>query len=410
MKKGRDIIAALRPSHPISSVILILTTLLIGDVWGQQPNKPTPPPPAPLVPAEQAWLRSLPASPAAAGVMDARRVYVPLQEGGTLALDRETGETAWTNPLGAPWPLVLAPSLVVAINTGEVAAFNRDSGETRWRVELPSNSLAPAVTVGNLLLLALENGSIVALRTEDGASVWTCRIGDWMLPVFLAADERAVYATTGDSLVVGVDLSTGALKWRRSLAGTLSPPALGKDRVFVGSTRNAFFALDASTGRELWRWDAELIGGDVIGAAVDGDVTYFVGLDNLLHAVNRGNGNQRWKQPTPMRPIAAPMAFGGVVAVFGISPVVATFNAKTGAAIGTYALPAESGASSKPTVLVDPDLQPFRVSMVVITADGRAIGLRPSGMMFREAPAGPLTELPGRQLQRERLPITPTTR
>jgi hypothetical protein len=48
--------------------------------------------------------------------------------------------------------------------------------------------------------------------------------------------------------------------------------------------------------------------------------------------------------------------------------------------------------------------------MVVITADGRAIGLRPSGMMFREAPAAPLTELPGRQLQRERLPITPTTR
>lgn len=342
--------------------------------------------------------------------MDGTRVYVPLQEGGTLALDRETGETAWTNPFGSPWPLVLAPSVVIAVNTGEIAAFNRDSGETRWQVPLPSNSLAPAVTAGNLLLVALENGSIVAFRTEDGASVWTCRVGDWMLPVFIAADAKAVYVTTGDSLVVGVDLATGALKWQRPLAGMLSPPAVGKDRVFVGSTRNAFFALDASNGKVVWRWDAELIGGDVIGAAVDGDVTYFVGLDNLLHAVNRGNGNQRWKQPTPMRPIAPPMAFGGIVAVFGISPVVATFNAKTGAPIGTYALPAESGASSKPTLLVDPDLQPFRVALVVITADGRAIGLRPSGMMFKEAPTGPLTELPGRQLQRERLPTVPTTR
>ncbi len=383
-----------------------MTTLLMGDVWGQQPNKPAAPTPAPLVPAEQAWLRNLPSSPAAAGVMDDTRVYVPLQDGGTLAMDRETGETAWTNPFGAPWPLVLAPSLVVAVNTGAIEAFDRDSGETKWRVELPSNSLAPPVASGNLLLVALENGSLVALRTEDGASAWTCRIGEWMLPVFLAADDTAVYATTGDSLVISVDLSTGALKWRRSLAGTLSPPALGRDRVFVGSTKHAFFALDAASGREMWRWDSELIGGDVIGAAVDGDVAYFVGLDNLLHAVNRGNGNQRWKQPTPMRPIAPPLAFDRLVAVLGISPVVATFNAQTGAPIGTYAIPAEAGASSKPTLLVDPDLRPFRVALVVITADGRAIGLRPSGMMFREGPAAPLTELPGRQLQRERLPVT----
>ena len=325
-------------------------------------------------------------------------------------MDRETGETVWTNPFGAPWPLVLAPSLVVAVNTGEIAAFDRDSGTTKWRVALPSNSLAPAVVTGDLLVVALENGSIVALRTEDGASVWTCRVGEWMVPVFLAADETAVYATTGDSLVVGVDLPTGELRWRRSLAGTLSPPALGKDRVFVGSTKNAFFALDAASGRELWRWDAEMIGGDVVGASVDDDVTYFVGLDNLLHAVNRSNGNQRWKQPTPMRPTAPPLAFGGVVAVFGISPVVATFNAKTGAPIGTYALPADAGATSKPTLLVDTDLRPFRVAMVVLTADGRAIGLRPTGMMFREAPTGPLMELPGRQLQRERLPTLPTTR
>jgi hypothetical protein len=178
--------------------------------------------------------------------------------------------------------------------------------------------------------------------------------------------------------------------------------------VFVGSTVNAFYGINAETGRDEWHWGGDMIGGDVIGAAVAEDVTYFASLDNLLRAVNRGNGNQRWKQPTPTRPIAPPMAFGGVVAVFGVSPAIATFNARTGAAIGTYAIPTASGATTAPPPkgppLIDPEMRPFRVAFVVVTADGRAIGLRPTGLMFRESPAAPLAELPGKLLQRERPP------
>jgi hypothetical protein len=152
-----------------------------------------------------------------------------------------------------------------------------------------------------------------------------------------------------------------------------------------------------------------MIGGDVIGAAVDGDVAFFGGLDNLLRAVNRGNGNQRWKQPTPTRPIAPPQTFGGIVTVFGVSPAIAAFNAKTGAPLGTYVIPTVAGATTEPVPkgppIIDPDLRPFRVAFVVVASDGRAIGLRPTGMMFRDPPTVPLAELPGKQLPRERSPV-----
>lgn len=389
-----------------------MTTLLIGDLSGQQPNKPGPPPPAPLLPVEQAWLRRLDALPAASGALDRDRVYIPLQEGGTVALDRETGDVRWRNPLGGIRPLVLAPSLVITINTAEVIALNRATGAIEWRVTLPSNATSPALTTGNLLVLALENGAVIALNTTDNGSIaWASRLGDLPAPVAFAADESAVYVTTGDSRVVALARASGLQVWSVTIPGTLSPPAVGKDRVFVGSTRNMFVALNASNGKMAWRWTAEMIGGDIAGAAVDGDVTFFVGLDNLLHAVNRSNGNQRWKQATPTRPIAPPMAFGGVVAVFGVSPAVATFDARTGAPIGTYVVPSDPGTAPSPRpLLVDPDLQPFRVAMVAVTADGRAIGLRPTAMMFREAPTVPLTELPGKPLQRERLPTTATTK
>jgi len=347
--------------------------------------------------------------------MDAHRVYVTLQDQGTIALDRETGDTIWTNRLTGRWPPVLAASdVVAAITTDEVAAFDRATGSIRWRVPLPANSVAPAVSTGELVVVALENGSIVAIRTRDGTTAWMCRLDELVTPVSLAADADTVYMTTGGSHVAAVTSSSGDLKWRVNLSGQLSPPAVGKDRLFVGSTNNAFFALDAGTGTPKWNWRREMIGGDVVGAAVDGDVAYFVGLDNLLRAVNRGSGAQRWKQPIPMRPIAPPAAFGGIVAVFGISPAVATFNARTGTPLGTYSMPAARGGSAaslpKGPPLIDPDLRPFQVAMVAITADGRAIGLRPEGMMFREPATVPLSELPGRSLPRERLPPAATSR
>ena len=94
--------------------------------------------------------------------------------------------------------------------------------------------------------------------------------------------------------------------------------------------------------------------------------------------------------------------------MFGVSPAIATFNAKTGAPLGTYVIPTVAGATAAPIPkgppIIDRDLRPFRVAFVVVTADGRAIGLRPSGMMFRDGPLVPFAELPGKSLARERLP------
>jgi hypothetical protein len=380
----------------------------MGDVWGQQPKPPLEPPPAPLLPAEQAWMQELSAPPAAPGALDSVHVYIPLQEGGTVALARETGALAWMNPLGTPWPILLAPESVVAVTTDEVVSFDRATGATRWRLPLPARSIAPGIVASDLIVVPLEGGSLMAVRAGDGATVWTLSIEGLTNAVAMAADDKTIYVAIGGSDVAAVDTVSSRVRWRVTLDGTLSLPAISRDRVFVGSTRNAFYALDADTGKREWTWGAEMIGGDVIGAGTDGDLVTYVGLDNLLHAVNRSNGNQRWKQPTPMRPIAPPQAFGGIVAVFGVSPAIATFNAKTGVPIGTYVIPTAAGATTAPipkgVPLIDPDLRPFKVAFVVVTADGRAIGLRPTGMMFREAATVPFSALPGRPLQRERLP------
>jgi hypothetical protein len=139
----------------------------------------------------------------------------------------------------------------------------------------------------------------------------------------------------------------------------------------------------------------------VVGATADDRVVYFAALDNLLRALRRGNGNQIWKRDLATRTIAPPSTFGGIVVVSGNNPTLAAFNATTGDPIDKF----ELAADVQGIPLVDATPLPFRVAMIVITRDGRAIGLRPTRMMFREQPLAPLLTLPGRPLNREPLAL-----
>ena len=140
----------------------------------------------------------------------------------------------------------------------------------------------------------------------------------------------------------------------------------------------------------------------MLGAAADGDVVYLASLDNVIRAVNRGNGNQRWLKSTGTRPVLPPRAFSGIVVLPGLMPGVTAFIGDTGAVMGTHA----SGNLMGPPLL-DAAVKPFQVAIVTITREGVVEALRPTGMMFREAASVPLTVVPGRTLSRERMASAP---
>ena len=140
-----------------------------------------------------------------------------------------------------------------------------------------------------------------------------------------------------------------------------------------------------------------------MGVAGDADRVYITALDNVLRAVNRGNGHQRWQQTLLTRPLMAPVAFDGAVLVAGLSPPLALFNGQTGVPIGVHAAPA--GLVGPP--LVDRLVRPGTVSIVMVLRDDQLIGLRSVTLQFREHPVTPFLTLPGRTVPRERLPDMP---
>lgn len=354
------------------------------------------PPPTPLLPAEAAWSIKLGTSVTAPAVMDHAHVYVAVREYTVIALHRERGLVAWTWAGDTVLSMATGEGDLFLVTEGGLRALDAATGYERWTVPIGGKVTAPIVWARGLILLAVEPGDLLAIRSRDGRPVWRHPLGAAMMHGPVSGDTGVLYLALADGRLVALTLETGTRLWERRLPGTLSPPTVARDRVFVGSTDNFLYALHADTGRDEWRWRN---GGDVIGAVVDNDTVYFASLDNILRAVNRGNGNQRWRKPTGTRPVLPPLAFRGIVIVPGLMPALTVFVGETGAVMGTH--PASGDLAGPP--LVDPAIKPFRVSLVTVTREGVVEAFRPASLMFRETAASPVGALPGRGLARERI-------
>ena len=341
---------------------------------------------------------TLPSPPTAQGTLDESRAYIPLQSGELLAIDRETGATAWSITLPTPWAPVVSGDVLYAAGNGDLQAVRAGTGDLLWRLAVDSELIAAPLLQDDTIVLLAKPDQLRALRKADGSEVWRRALSGELTTPNLTADSGGVLVASGNRLS-RFALSDGRPLWERELSGVLGRPTLAGDRIFVGSTDNSLYALNAENGRLAWpRWKA---GGDVIGAAADDRLVFVASLDNLLRGLRRSSGNQVWKRDLATRTIALPAAFGGIVLVTGNSPTLSTFNALTGEPIGSYSV----AADLQGVPLVDSTLLPFRVAMIAVTRDARAIGLRPTGMMFRELPLTPVQALPGRSLNRE--PLTP---
>jgi hypothetical protein len=147
------------------------------------------------------------------------------------------------------------------------------------------------------------------------------------------------------------------------------------DRLFVGSTDNFFYCLATDNGRVKWRWRT---GADVIGLPiVDAHSVYFVSLDNVLRALDRRDGHQRWKRPLPVRPLSGPIQVGDRLLVAGLGSEASAYRMRDGVLVAAVVSPAELAA----VPYAAPPDAPNHTVLVFATTEGQlqALVLMPVG-------------------------------
>ena len=65
------------------------------------------------------------------------------------------------------------------------------------------------------------------------------------------------------------------------------------DVVYFGSADAGFYAVDAVSGSEVWRFDAE--GSIASSPVVVDDAVYFTDRDGYLYALNAATGQELWR-------------------------------------------------------------------------------------------------------------------
>lgn len=321
------------------------------------------------------WNLTLPDAPAGVPVHDEVRTYIPLRNNRLVGVSLDSGAIEWSVESAGRPTLAAGDGMVFLTAPAAIEAREGGSGLVRWRVPVDGDVTGALTWDQGWLLAVTRSGAAIAIRARDGQTIWRKSLGtSTTIPPALASN-RAYFALS-DGRVVARQLLTGEPVWERKLKGTPAQILPLDDRLFVGATDHFLYCLATKNGAVKYRWRA---GGDIVGApVVDEKAVYFVSLDNVLRALNRGNGSQRWRQLLTVRPSGGPVPFQrNILLVAGITAEIWAYRSADGKLAAEISTPAELAV---PPFIVRGD-DPRRRMLLVVTLEGQvqALALAPLG-------------------------------
>ena len=325
----------------------------------------------PFFPLEVLWTMDLLEPVLDGAVTDGRRIFVAARAGEVHALDLLSGGELWKVVSPSVAPLAVGDGLVFVQSAHALVALAAADGDIRWSIQLDEALAGPVTWHAGRLLLPTAAGELIALHAAHGIVVWRQPLGSAVRGHPAGDGGSVVFASLDDGRLVALDMETGRQLWMRALGGGLSDPYASGGRVYIGSTSNVFYALNAKHGGIDWTWRT---GGDVTGpAGGDQDRIYFASLDNVIRAVARGSGNQQWRKALPTRPAGGPVVADQTVVIAGIAPELHGFGAPNGESIGSYT--SENDFAGPPLFRVGAPVT--EAAVVLVSRAGVVQALRP---------------------------------
>lgn len=196
--------------------------------------------------------------------------------------------------------------LFVATTNRRLMAFDA-AGRIHWLTRLPDAAVGSPAYAGDLVTVALMDGTVRAYDRNSGEQRWSTRLDD-TISVSAVASAGQIVSADVSGLVLGVRLD-GTRAWSASVGAVRSPiTPLPDGSVLVADEEAILHAFD-SNGVE--RWATQLQAGVVGAGATLGD-TAVLPVESGIIGIDPADGSTAWHIETPEP--AAIATTGAVVA------------------------------------------------------------------------------------------------
>jgi outer membrane protein assembly factor BamB len=181
--------------------------------------------------------------------------------GFVIAWNADTGRRIWkfnAAPVESS-PLLVKNTLYFGSWDHRIYAVNAKNGHKRWSFEGDDQmNTSPAYWNGNIYV-ASYGGTVYALDARTGRMRWSSQShaslsGREFFYASPAVAYGRVYIGNSDGTMYVYGAKTGKLRWARPLGTYIyGGAAIWKRRVYVGTYDGNFYALDAATGDVIWQ-------------------------------------------------------------------------------------------------------------------------------------------------------------
>jgi outer membrane protein assembly factor BamB len=120
--------------------------------------------------------------------------------------------------------------------------------------------VASPIIVGGVAYVLDSRSTVTAISTSGGGQLWRVSLvpqgkSTRAFGGGLASDGQRIYATSVFGEALALDASTGAILWRKKLGAPVrAAPTVANGTIFFTGSSNEVFALRASDGGELWKY------------------------------------------------------------------------------------------------------------------------------------------------------------
>ena len=306
--------------------------------WGQ----PEPGDPAPLVEFEptvkvkRVWSTSVGDGMGKAGISMPPlyangRIYAADHEGRLMAVNADNGKKVWNIDTEQPFsggPAIGENLLVMGTLDGTVLAFSADNGNERWSAKVSSEVLAVPGVSDDVVVVRCIDGRVFGLNSSTGARLW---IYDHSVPLLTLRGNAnilmrggTVYVGYADGSVAALRVDDGSLIWTESIVSMEGRTELERladigtqmviiaSDLIVSSYKNRVASLAADSGRLLWFKDIS----SATGVQVDRTNLAVSDKSGDLWLLDRRNGSTLWKiDQLTNRGLTMPAFYGDLIVV-----------------------------------------------------------------------------------------------